>query len=66
MTWFLVLITVAYTSPGIMPTQNDAAFWALGQSSQRIEIHMPSHEVCEQIAKLNDGAQCWAKAETSK
>ena len=57
MNWFLVVY--AFWSPGGDPgiVQGYVA------PSQRIEIAMPSQDICEQIAKLNHfrNAECWGK-----
>lgn len=59
MNWFLIIYVIWSQGGDAGIVQGYVA------PSQRIEIAMPSQDMCEQIAKLNRfrSAECWAKLE---
>ena len=57
--WFLVLTSCSNCQgdPGIMP--------GFRADYTKTYVAMPSQEVCEQVQKLNDSAECWARPPSS-
>jgi hypothetical protein len=56
MMWFLVMYVCSGSCGGI-----DPGITGYVPQRDRIEIAMPSRDVCQQIEALNSGSECWAR-----
>jgi len=68
--WFLVLSVTQtfYTPQQVCPygTVCQGSDQTIQYSTEEKKIEMPSLDVCQQVARLNKDATCWAQADLGK